>query len=62
MPGARRAERAEPVPARHVRRACRFRRADMNAMPDTLGQFDFVWSACAFEHLGSIRQGRAGSS
>jgi 2-polyprenyl-3-methyl-5-hydroxy-6-metoxy-1,4-benzoquinol methylase len=32
---------------------------DMNAMPDTLGQFDFVWSACAFEHLGSIRQGHA---
>jgi hypothetical protein len=35
--------------------------ADMNAMPDTLGQFDFVWSACAFEHLGSIRQGHSSS-
>jgi SAM-dependent methyltransferase len=32
--------------------------ADMNAIPDAFaGQFDFVWSCCAFEHLGSIRHG-----
>lgn len=34
-----------------------FRFADMNAIPDDIGSFDFVWSACAFEHLGSIKAG-----
>lgn len=35
-----------------------FRFMDMNAVdPELFGQFDFVWSACAFEHLGSILQG-----
>lgn len=31
--------------------------ADMNAIPDTLQGYDFCWSMCAMEHLGSIRQG-----
>lgn len=35
-----------------------FRFADMNAIPGDIGTYDFVWSACAFEHLGSIRAGR----
>jgi 2-polyprenyl-3-methyl-5-hydroxy-6-metoxy-1,4-benzoquinol methylase len=32
---------------------------DMNAIPEDLqqSQFDFVWSACAFEHLGSLEAG-----
>ena len=32
---------------------------DMNAIPDRLlqGQYDFVWSSCALEHLGGINQG-----
>lgn len=35
-----------------------FRNMDMNAIDRDLdGQFDFVWSACAFEHLGSIMHG-----
>jgi 2-polyprenyl-3-methyl-5-hydroxy-6-metoxy-1,4-benzoquinol methylase len=35
-----------------------FRFMDMNAIDaDLEGQFDFVWSACAFEHLGSIMLG-----
>lgn len=35
-----------------------FRVMDMNAIPlDLSGQFDFCWSACALEHLGSIRKG-----
>lgn len=34
-----------------------FRFLDMNAIPESLGTFDFTWSACAFEHLGSIRHG-----
>jgi SAM-dependent methyltransferase len=41
-----------------------FRFADMNAIADSLGSehhgsFDFIWSACAFEHLGSIKRGGA---
>jgi SAM-dependent methyltransferase len=31
---------------------------DMNAIPSHLeGQYDFCWSACALEHLGSIKNG-----
>jgi hypothetical protein len=35
------------------------RNVDMNRIPDDLtrGTFDFTWSACAFEHLGSIELG-----
>ncbi|MCA3349468.1 MAG: class I SAM-dependent methyltransferase [Roseomonas sp.] len=31
--------------------------ADMNHIPDSFCGFDFCWSACSFEHLGSIEQG-----
>lgn len=35
-----------------------FRFMDMNAIDaDLAGQFDFCWSACALEHLGSIANG-----
>jgi 2-polyprenyl-3-methyl-5-hydroxy-6-metoxy-1,4-benzoquinol methylase len=34
-----------------------FRNVDMNAIPDDLTDFDFCWSSCAFEHLGSIEKG-----
>lgn len=35
-----------------------FQFADMNDISDELqGRFDFNWSACAFEHLGSIQHG-----
>jgi SAM-dependent methyltransferase len=35
-----------------------FRFMDMNAIDHDLhGQFDFCWSACAFEHLGAIMLG-----
>lgn len=30
---------------------------DMNAIPDSLRNFDFCWSICALEHLGSIQKG-----
>lgn len=36
-----------------------FRPCDMNQVPDDLVDFDFCWSACALEHLGSIEQGLA---
>lgn len=34
-----------------------FRALDMRALPDGLGPFDFLWSSCAMEHLGSLREG-----
>jgi Methyltransferase domain len=33
------------------------RAVDMNHIPDDLKGFDFIWSSCAFEHLGSIEAG-----
>lgn len=30
---------------------------DMNYIPDELSGFDFNWSSCSFEHLGSIEKG-----
>ena len=36
-----------------------FRTVDMNAVPADLIDFDFCWSACALEHLGSIDLGLA---
>lgn len=35
----------------------RFRSVDMNSIPDDLRGFDFVWSSCALEHLGSLGHG-----
>lgn len=29
----------------------------MNAIPDDLKGYDFCWSACALEHLGSLKHG-----
>ncbi len=35
-----------------------YRPVDMNALPRELdGRFDFCWSACSFEHLGSLENG-----
>ncbi len=34
-----------------------FRFIDMNEIPGDLVDFDFTWSACSLEHLGSIAQG-----
>ncbi len=36
-----------------------FRAQDMNAIGPELAGFDFLWSSCAFEHLGSIPRGLA---
>ncbi len=38
-------------------RAVRFRGVDMRDVPKDLRDFDFTWSACAFEHLGSLCAG-----
>jgi hypothetical protein len=36
-----------------------FQFVDMNAIPASLrnGSFDFIWSSCSMEHLGSLRRG-----
>ncbi|HEY0022660.1 MAG TPA: methyltransferase domain-containing protein [Longimicrobium sp.] len=34
-----------------------FRPVDMNAIPADLSGFDFLWSSCSLEHLGSLRHG-----
>lgn len=36
-----------------------FRPMDMNSVHADLAGFDFCWSACSFEHLGSIEHGLA---
>ncbi len=33
------------------------RPVDMRAIPSDIGQYDFCWSACALEHLGSLSAG-----
>jgi hypothetical protein len=35
----------------------RYRDVDMNDIPPDLRDFDFTWSSCAFEHLGSLQAG-----
>jgi len=35
-----------------------YRVVDMNDIPDDLCDFDFNWSSCSFEHLGSIAKGK----
>jgi len=34
-----------------------FQNVDMNVIPADLVGFDFIWSACALEHLGSLQNG-----
>lgn len=34
------------------------RHVDMRDIPDDLRDFDFTWSSCVFEHLGSIQNGK----
>jgi SAM-dependent methyltransferase len=34
-----------------------YRAVDMNDIPDGLVDFDFTWSSCSFEHLGTIEKG-----
>jgi hypothetical protein len=34
-----------------------FRAVDMRRIPTDLSGYDFLWSICAFEHLGSLQRG-----
>jgi hypothetical protein len=42
-----------------LHRQVSYRPVDMNAIPADLRGFDFNWSSCSFEHLGSIEKGLA---
>lgn len=44
-------------PADELARRVTFRGVDMNRIPPDLRDYDFVWSSCAFEHLGSLEAG-----
>ena len=44
-------------PERVFRDNVRYRPVDMNAIPADLTGFDFTWSACSFQHCGSIELG-----
>jgi SAM-dependent methyltransferase len=39
------------------RRRVSLRYVDMNAVPGDIADYDFTWSSCALEHLGSLRHG-----
>lgn len=39
------------------RERVRFRTVDMNRVPRDLRDFDFAWSSCSVEHLGTLRRG-----
>ena len=45
-------------PQDRFRELVSFRTVDMNRIPADLRGFDFVWSSCAFEHIGSIGRGK----
>lgn len=45
--------------AADFQRLVSFRPMDMNHFHADIGGFDFCWSACSFEHLGSIEHGLA---
>lgn len=57
------AETIEQLNARGICESDRFKSlvsyqtTDMNHVPKDLGGFDFAWSSCALEHLGSLERG-----
>ncbi|MGH9086836.1 MAG: class I SAM-dependent methyltransferase [Acidimicrobiales bacterium] len=44
-------------PQEDFARRVAYRQVDMNDVPADLAGFDFTWSSCAFEHLGSLQAG-----
>ncbi|THF79046.1 SAM-dependent methyltransferase [Cohnella fermenti] len=42
-----------------MKRLVTYETVDMNAIPERYhGKFDFTWSSCSFEHIGSIEKGK----
>lgn len=44
-------------PPDEFERKVSFRFVDMNHIPEDLKDFDFTWSSCSLEHLGSLQKG-----
>lgn len=44
-------------PTEEFDKRAKFQEVDMRAIPRALGGFDFLWSSCALEHLGSLQAG-----
>ena len=44
-------------PPEQFREKMSFKFIDMRELPDNLGQFDFIWSSCSLEHLGTLKLG-----
>lgn len=44
-------------PEKEFERLVSYRDVDMNDIPSDITDYDFCWSACALEHLGSIAKG-----
>lgn len=42
---------------KRFKKLVKYKAVDMNKIPKNLKNFDFTWSDCSFEHLGSIRNG-----
>lgn len=55
--GLRALDRPNIIPFEQLEQRVEFRFADMNAIPDELLGYDFCWSSCALEHLGSLDNG-----
>lgn len=49
--------RPDLCPPHEFRRLVTMRSADMRSLPPDLTGFDFCWSACSLEHLGSLAAG-----
>lgn len=49
--------RPDIIPLDRLQQLVTFRPVDMNNIPDDLQDFDFCWSSCALEHLGSLEHG-----
>jgi len=43
--------------ADEFKKRVQYRPVDMNDIPDDLIDFDFNWSSCSFEHLGTLEKG-----
>ena len=49
--------RTQIVAPEEFRRLVTWRAADMRAIPGDIRSYDFTWSTCALEHLGTLRLG-----
>ncbi len=48
--------RPQVISDEQLAKQVRYQALDMNHLPQDLGTFDGIWSACSIEHLGSIEQ------